>query len=152
MVILIDKKETFFVIKLILFIVNKIEEKNTHSLVLCNRLWVFVRDENNLQDHDDDIIFEDFARLRLKEVRQTHERRHRLWLCSLPVHSNPYVLMCISAAIRCEPMIQVCALVIGCAASHIQNALFSFVQGFQKLPVSVGGECSANYICQCLYN
>jgi beta-arrestin len=23
-------------------------------------------DENNLQDHDDDIIFEDFARLRLK--------------------------------------------------------------------------------------
>lgn len=24
------------------------------------------RDENNVQDHDDDIIFEDFARLRLK--------------------------------------------------------------------------------------
>lgn len=26
----------------------------------------FGRDENNVPDHDDDIIFEDFARLRLK--------------------------------------------------------------------------------------
>jgi hypothetical protein len=32
----------------------------------CVQRFVDVRDENNLQDHDDDIIFEDFARLRLK--------------------------------------------------------------------------------------
>ena len=29
-------------------------------------LSIFFSDENNIQDHDDDIIFEDFARLRLK--------------------------------------------------------------------------------------
>lgn len=28
--------------------------------------FLLFRDENNVQDHDDDIIFEDFARLRLK--------------------------------------------------------------------------------------
>lgn len=31
-----------------------------------NSLFIVNRDENNVQDHDDDIIFEDFARLRLK--------------------------------------------------------------------------------------
>lgn len=29
-------------------------------------MFCLYRDENNAQDHDDDIIFEDFARLRLK--------------------------------------------------------------------------------------
>ncbi|KAJ8986227.1 hypothetical protein NQ317_009933 [Molorchus minor] len=42
--------------------------------ILHNNNFIVYSTENNLQDHDDDIIFEDFARLRLKGERLMHER------------------------------------------------------------------------------
>uniref|UniRef100_A0AAR5P0X4 Arrestin C-terminal-like domain-containing protein n=1 Tax=Dendroctonus ponderosae TaxID=77166 RepID=A0AAR5P0X4_DENPD len=45
---------------------RRVSRDGEHDVPVDNNLIQLDADENNFQDHDDDIIFEDFARLRLK--------------------------------------------------------------------------------------